>query len=106
MVTKKKTLLLLAAVGVLAMAMSGCLYPGDVGLAVGFGPPGFRTEVGFASPGPGYYWRPGYYDWVGADWAWVGGAWVLPPRPHAVWIAPRYERRGRGYMYHRGHWRY
>jgi hypothetical protein len=108
-VVTKKTLLILAAVGLLAMGMSGCYYPypPGYGVRVGFGPPAFRAEVALGSPGPGYYWRPGYYDWAGANWAWIGGAWVVPPRPHALWVAPRYERLSRGgYMYHRGHWRY
>jgi hypothetical protein len=101
----KKTLLLLSLVGLLAMGMSACFYPAGYGVRVGFGPPAFRAEVALGSPGPGYYWVPGYYDWDGRGYAWIRGAWVVPPHPHALWVAPRYERRGRGYVYHRGHWR-
>jgi hypothetical protein len=106
----KRTFPALAVVGLLALAASGCVgygYGGGVGLRVGFGPPGFRTEVAVASPGPGYYWVPGYYDWVPAraNYVWVEGRWALPPHPHAVWVAPRYTRRRGGYLYLHGHWR-
>lgn len=90
------------------VALTGCYseYGGaDVGLEVGGPPPAVRVEAGIASPGPGYYWTPGYWDWVNADWAWVSGAWVQPPRAHAVWVAPRYDHRRGHWRYQRGHWR-
>ena len=98
----RRTLLLLTLV--VALGSSAC-YPVYGGVRVGFGPPPFRAEVAVVSPGPGYYWVPGYYDWVGRSYAWISGRWVLPPRPHAIWVAPRYERRGGVFYYHRGHWR-
>ncbi|HTQ78699.1 MAG TPA: hypothetical protein VMM92_01800 [Thermoanaerobaculia bacterium] len=59
------------------------------------------------SPGPGYAWVPGYWDWVPerADYVWVEGRWAQPPHAHAVWVAPRYERHRGGWFYQRGHWR-
>ena len=100
----------LALLALFALVASGCVaygYGGGVGLRVGFGLPGFRTEVAVGAPGPGYVWVPGYYDWVPAraDYVWIGGSWVLPPHAHAVWVAPRYEHRRGGWFYRRGHWR-
>jgi hypothetical protein len=78
---------------------------GDVGIEVVGPPPGVRAEVTIASPGPGYFWVPGYWDWVNTDWVWVPGAWVRPPHERAVWVAPRYHHRRGHWAYQRGHWR-
>ncbi|HTU48671.1 MAG TPA: YXWGXW repeat-containing protein [Bryobacteraceae bacterium] len=76
----------------------------DFGIAVGSVPPpppaGVVVTPAAPPPGPGYTWVPGYWDWVGGRWVWVDGRWVLPPRPHAVWVAPAIDIRLR-----RGHWR-
>lgn len=96
------TILALLAV----VALVGCYgeYGGGVGLEVGGPPPGLRAEVAVTSPGPGYYWVPGYWDWANADWTWVPGAWTRPPRDRAVWVAPRYDHRRGHWRYQRGHW--
>jgi hypothetical protein len=88
-------------------ALAGCYGAyggGGVGVEVGGGPPALRVEAGIASPGPDYYWVPGYWDWVGADWTWVQGTWVRPPHARATWVAPRYEHRRNHWRYMRGHW--
>jgi hypothetical protein len=76
----------------------------DLGIAVGTAPPPPPVAVAPApvepAPGPGYIWVPAHYDWVEGRWAWIDGRWMLPPRPHAVWIAPSVDIR-----LHRGHWR-
>src|SRR5262245_25319767 len=90
---------------VLLAACSPYVYS-DVGLEVGGPPPGIRAEVALSSPGPGYDWVPGYWDWstVSADWTWVPGSWLAPPHRHARWVSPRYENRRGHWRYHRGHW--
>jgi len=102
--THRKIVPLLALLGALALGALAC-GPAEYGVSVGFGPPEFRTEVAVESPGPGYFWVPGYYDWDGANYVWVQGTWVRPPHEYDVWVAPTYERRGDRFMYHRGHWR-
>jgi len=67
-------------------------------------PPPPKTEVIVAAPGPEYSWVPGYWSWNGG-WVWIGGRWIIGPHPHAVWVGPRYIRRGHAYIYHRGYWR-
>jgi len=67
-------------------------------------PPPPPTEVVTVAPGPDYAWAPGYWNWNGG-WVWVSGGWVLRPRPHAIWVGPRWVHRGHGYVYMRGHWR-
>src|ERR1041385_536112 len=53
------------------------------------------------APRPGYAWVSGYYYPVGARYVWRPGYWSRPPRPHAVWVAPRYHRN----RYYAGYWR-
>ena len=67
-------------------------------------PPVPPQEVIVAAPGPGYAWVPGYYAWNGG-WVWMRGSWVVRPRPHAVWVAGHWGRRGRGYIWVGGRWR-
>lgn len=56
------------------------------------------------SPGRGFVWTPGYYDWNGG-WVWTGGRWVRPPRPGAVWMPGRWDRHRGNWRYSRGYWR-
>jgi hypothetical protein len=102
-------LLVLALAGILMMGvLSGCYVYGrgdDGAVEVGLAPPVLRAEVAIATPGPGYLWVPGYWDWRGREWGWVEGTWVRPPHAHAVWVAPRYERHRDRWRYHHGHWR-
>ncbi|HXO20987.1 MAG TPA: hypothetical protein VOA87_13815 [Thermoanaerobaculia bacterium] len=101
-----KSVLILLLLGAL---MSGACYPYGygygVGVRVGFAPPPFRHEAVIVTPGPGYVWLPGYYDWRDSNYFWVEGRWEQPPRRGAIWVAPRYVRRHGTFYYHRGHWR-
>ncbi len=38
-------------------------------------------------------------------WVWTPGRWVLPPRPHAVWVVPAFHPYHGRYHFCRGHWR-
>jgi hypothetical protein len=67
-------------------------------------PPPPQVEVVPISPGPDYYWVPGYWSWNGT-WAWVGGSWAFRPHPGAVWIGGHWGRHGRGYIWIGGRWR-
>jgi hypothetical protein len=55
-------------------------------------PPMIVERIG-PRPGPEVVWVPGYYAARGDDWFWVPGHYERPPRPGAVWVEPRYERR-------------
>jgi len=86
--------------------LAGCGGGYGSGYYVGYGPPAPRYygAVGVA-PGPGYVWTDGYWDWRNRNWSWVDGRWMRPPRAGAVWVRPEWRREGRGYRFHRGHWR-
>ncbi|SRR5579883_38390 len=68
-------------------------------------PPPLRAEYIGAAPGPGYVWINGYWGWRGNTYTWVNGYYARPPRPHAVWVAPRWENYHGRYRFHEGHWR-
>ena len=56
-------------------------------------PPQMIVERIPPRPGPEVIWVPGYYAARGDMWVWVPGHYERPPRPGAVWVEPRYERR-------------
>ena len=65
-------------------------------------PPAPRYEVVPVVPS-GYVWVPGYWDWNGHGYRWVGGHRVRAQRG-AAWVPHRWvEDRGRWRM-ERGHW--
>ncbi len=68
-------------------------------------PPAVIVEQRGNAPGPGHVWIGGYHKWDGNAYAWVPGRWDLPPRPHAVWIGPRWVHRRRGWFFVEGRWR-
>ena len=99
---KIRTMLLLAG-GLGLLTISGCAAHGGY-YANTPPPPGYYGAVGYA-PSPGYVWTDGYYSYGGGRYVWVQGRWMRPPHPHAAWVAPRWERRGRGYAFVKGYWR-
>jgi WXXGXW repeat (2 copies) len=90
------------AILALGMALSA-----DAAVFVRVAPPRPMVERVVPAPGRGYVWVGGYYRWSGRAYAWVPGAWVYPPRPAAVWVAPRWEfvpAKG-SYVFVAGYWR-
>jgi hypothetical protein len=69
-------------------------------------PPLAQSEVMVASPGPDYVWVGGYWAWRPGPTShtWVKGHWERPPQPRAAWREPRWEKRGKGYIFIRGSW--
>jgi hypothetical protein len=88
-----------------ASAMVACGPPGYAAYVVPAPPaPYVVGAVGYA-PSPGYVWVDGFWNLNAGRWVWVNGRWAVPPRGHALWVADRWERRGNGWRYRRGHWR-
>jgi hypothetical protein len=67
-------------------------------------PPAPRVEVIPFSPGPEFYWVPGYWTWNGG-WVWMTGVWAPRPHPHAVWVGGHWAHHGHGYVWIGGGWR-
>jgi hypothetical protein len=60
-------------------------------------PPAVKTET---PPPPAasatLVWTPGYWAWTGSAYIWIDGAWRIPPKAEARWVAPTWTpRRGR-----------
>lgn len=68
-------------------------------------PPRAIVERRPAAPSHDHVWVAGYHRWDGHAYVWTPGRWELPPRPHAVWVAPRWEHRHDGYVFVEGRWR-
>lgn len=56
-------------------------------------------------PTPGHVFISGHWSWSDGAYSWDEGHWELPPSASAVWIAPKWEKRDRGYMLVPGCWR-
>ena len=67
-------------------------------------PPPLRYERRIASPGEGYVWVRGFWNWNGDQWEWIPGRWDRPAVAEAYWIPARYIRTSRGTIYEPGHW--
>jgi WXXGXW repeat (2 copies) len=93
--------------GMLAFAAAALLGLGaaEAQVVVQVAPPRARVERRIPPPGAGYIWQPGFQRWDGRAYVWSPGAWVMPPRRHARWVAPRWSRRGGGWVFVEGHWR-
>jgi hypothetical protein len=66
-------------------------------------PPAVRVEERGVAPGPGHWWRPGYYGWTGGDYTWYGGRWYAP-RAGYNYVYPRWHHVGGRWGYYPGHW--
>jgi hypothetical protein len=68
-------------------------------------PPPPNREIIVERPSPAHVWISGFWGWRAGRHVWIGGHWELPPREHAVWVEPRWERRDNGYVLIDGFWR-
>jgi hypothetical protein len=74
-------------------------------VVVGIKPPRLIVEKRTAPPSPKHVWIGGYHRWDGKAYVWEPGRYELPPREHAVWVAPRWEHRHDGYVFVEGRWK-
>jgi hypothetical protein len=74
-------------------------------VVVGIRPPAVIVEHRGIRPSPRHVWVGGYHRWDGRAYVWEPGRWDIPPREHAVWVAPRWRHRHDGYVFVEGRWR-
>ena len=74
-------------------------------------PPAPLTETVPAAPATATvttYWQPGHWNWTGATWQWVDGAYmqrVQQPTVTAVWVQGQWVVQADGsYAWVAGHW--
>ncbi len=68
-------------------------------------PPIAIVEKRSDRPSAKHVWIAGYHRWDGHAYVWEKGRWEVPPREHAVWVAPRWEHRHDGYVFVEGRWK-
>lgn len=68
-------------------------------------PPAAQVEIQTVSPGPGYSWTPGYWNWTDR-WVWVGGTWAPSPYAGARWESGHwdYHHHHDRWVWKEGHW--
>jgi len=51
-------------------------------------------------------WTPGHWSWERdkANYVWMGGKYMEPPREHAAWVNGRWVQRPDGWVWTEGHW--
>jgi hypothetical protein len=81
----------------------GAAQAADV--VVKIAPPHAMVEHRDARPSREHVWIAGYHRWDGNHYVWERGRWERPPRPHAKWVAPRWNHRKDGYVFSEGHCR-
>jgi len=74
-------------------------------IVVRVAPPRGVVEHREARPSKNHVWIPGYHRWDGNAYLWEHGRWEVPPKPHAKWVAPRWNHRKDGYVFSEGRWR-
>lgn len=100
------------AAAMLALALvGGCVvYPagrvaGSVGeVYVDVAPPAPLYEPVPVSPGIGFVWVPGVWNWGGARYVWIAGRWERPPHGYNHWRPGTWSRAHRGYRWTEGRW--
>jgi hypothetical protein len=67
-------------------------------------PPEPLYETMTTSPGYGYVWIDGYWNWNGYEWVWANGHWVTEQQGY-VYVQPYYDWDSGGRnVYYPGHW--
>ena len=82
-----------------------CLGSAQAEIVIQIRPPVSMYERRPVRPSRQHVWIRGYQHWDGHAYGWQPGRWEQPPRPRAVWVAPRYRHRRDGYVYTEGRWR-
>ncbi len=101
-----KLFALIAAIGIAATGMSGCVARAHYYVAASPPPPPeARIEVVPVTPGPEHIWVKGHWRWAGNGYEWVPGHWARRPHRYATWEPGHWVREPGGWVWVEGHWR-
>jgi hypothetical protein len=67
-------------------------------------PPPPKVETPPAPPVTTVVWVPGFWQWDGATWIWIAGAYQLRPTASLTWRAPEWRPRGTVHVLVPGAW--
>ena len=83
---------------------SGGIYVGEPSVTYTTSlPPQPLYEAMTPSPGYGYVWVDGYWDWNGYEWVWASGRWTQEQRGY-YYVQPYYDYYDNHYVYYPGYW--
>lgn len=68
-------------------------------------PPAPQVEVTPPSPGRGYVWTGGAWQWNGDRHVWSSGRWQQPPAANQFWVAGHWTQARGAWNYVPGTWR-
>ena len=111
----KRVLAQAAVLVVLAIAFAGCTcvihttnlnYAKPSPVYAKVAPPAVKTEARPESPGTGWVWIQGHWEWNVSQetWVWVDGTWEQPPEDGTAWTDPEYQDNNGDWMYVPGYW--
>jgi hypothetical protein len=96
--------LFLGGCGALSASTSSGTTQTALTVPVSEAPPADKEETDKpASPGYGYIWANGYWDYVSGTYMWKAGRWVQAKQDFEYQRA-RYEHDSTGWVFHRPHW--
>jgi hypothetical protein len=99
-----KSIVLAAATVLFAVGCDVEVKPPGTEVQVAAAPPPAQVEVETPAPGADFVWIGGAWVWgPGGSWGWQGGHWDRPPHAGAVWVPHRYDT-GK-HVFVRGGWR-
>jgi hypothetical protein len=99
-----RNLFKLAVVAILAIGASFATSTASAQVYVTVRPT-YAPVVRPVAPSPRHVWVEEDWAYRGGRYVAVGGHWVAPPRPGAVWIPGRWVQERRGWRWIPGHWR-
>ena len=68
-------------------------------------PPPPVVEGAVVSPGPGFFWVPGYQVWSGNAYTWRPGRWERIPAGRREWVPGTWVQERGGWRWREGRWR-
>ncbi|HLA59038.1 MAG TPA: hypothetical protein VK622_09770, partial [Puia sp.] len=87
----------------LAISILSCMVVAGCSAGYVTGRPADVTYVRPGSPGPGYVWIDGEWEYYGNNYHWRNGSWQQP-REGRAWKSGYWENNKRGYRWHKGGW--
>src|SRR5262249_43569343 len=66
--------------------------------------PAASQEIVEERPSAQHVWIAGHWRWQDGRYAWIAGHWDVPPRAGLMWVEPRWDQRGSGYVLAGGYW--
>jgi len=96
----------LAAAPAIAQTMTTTTTTVEKTITAPNAPPAMRVETVPPASNATEYWKPGHWNWNGADWVWISGAYEVRPVHMVAWVPGHWDPQpAGGFVWAEGHWR-